>query len=870
MELETIQENFIKLRNVIVAQTACLGAISLISLCFLTILIKASKQRPMYQYILVIILIATPAMGSDAKKIDLDGETMIVRGTAFSLLGRPYMVENKQIFHQVYNISSILELFQKMDYLGQFVLKNCANYVEKIDGIHIDDVKAIGLIDHEPVVQLPKYLVLNRAETSVYEAQLACEEKGMKLPEPLDETDLKEISSVLKRYFLPRVAAGTIFDFGLYTWRYKHNGKIPNSMMYGNSNTWYASDLKEPEGEADLRKRIDDRNCQLFIENPGRLVFRTSGTENYGNSYIEAQSSYYDYLKNKQTPIVCQTSGPRTSHARKMDNDEATRYKKEWARTIDLCHATGHHINKTALVLMNQFARIVNEAGLSFEEPTSLIKPMKHLVNWATDDKDRSKRVIWAGLAKMVTFVPGLALDIYKEYVVDRRIKKAETNIDELTKTLKKQSTNLNTIDIRVQDLEKLAQEMTSLVSKLYKLITSVSEMHAVTQVLTSMIIHHNELVIHAQDSLGQLETILTSLLNQKVPISMSSNLKKFIATRDHGPDAFMLSPDKPVGVDPVVKDNILHVYTTFLEGTTTYDLYQVTPLPSFDGENAVTRQLPYEYVLLDGSQTSYAPLDAEAVLFCTQGVCPARHILHKVADDRCGVRALTDTPFDENCPVLISTNEPKFYQTAHGIIYAVPERYKGHLACKGKQNKAGSEGNFHIDGVGILNIPTGCDLTLLKPDVVLQGPVPEIFRTIANLELLKTTFDGLQWSARAHDLSGNLSQLTQNWISHKIETHSWYFYLIMAIVVVVGLIIVAIITIKIWFVAKSYQKWKGMFKGFRENINGEVQRVKYLLNTFWKLLHPSDREDVNRRLLREREHEEGDNAQEGSPLEEQ
>ena len=868
--METIQENLVKLGNVIVAQTACLGAVSILSLCFLTFLIKTNRQRPLYQYIMVLVLIFSPVIGTDGK-IDLDGETMIVRNTAFSLLGRPYMVENKHIFHQVYNISNLLELFQKMDFLGQFVIQSCKNYVEKIDGIHYEDAKAIGLLDQEPVLQLPKYLVINRAETSVYEAQLACEERGMKLPEPLDEKDLKDISLVLKKYMLPRVATGTIFDFGLYTWRFKHNGKIPDTNMYGgNDNTWYATDLKDPEGTADLRKRIDDRNSQLYIENPGRLVFRTSGTENYGNSYIEAQYSYYDYLKNKQTPVVCQTSGPRTSYARKMDEEAVARHKKEWARTIDLCHATGHHINKTALVLMNQFARIVNEAGLSFEEPTGLIRPMKRLVNWATDSKDRSKRVIWAGLAKMITFVPGLALDIYKEYVVDRRIKKAEANIDELTKTLRKQSTSLNTIDIRVDDLEKLTQEITSIVSKLYKLVTSVSEMHAVTQVLTAMIIHHNELVVHAQDSLGQLETVLTSLLNQKVPISMSSNLKKFVATRDHGPDTFMLSPDKPVGLDPVIKDNVLHVYTTFLEGTTTYDLYQVIPLPSFEGENAVTRQIPYEYVLLDGSQTSYAPIDADSVLFCTSGVCPARHVLHKVADDRCGVRALTDTPFDENCPVLISTNEPKFYQTAHGIIYAVPTRYKGKLACKGKnQNKAGSEGNFHTEGVGILTIPTGCDLTLLRPDVVLQGPVPEIFRTIANLELIRSTFDGLEWSARAHDLAGNLSTLTQNWISQRIETHSWYFYLIIIIVVIIGLVIISVIVVKIWLVAKSYQKWKGLFKGFRENIHGEVQRVKYLLNTFWKLLHPSDRENVNRRLLREKEPEEEEHTEEGSPLKE-
>ena len=855
MEHKKIFSELTKVREQIAIQSICLAISLVLCLCLLPLLLRTIRRGHLHQHVIVAIMFLFPVVtiSTDPNKIDLNGETLIARGTALNLIGRPYLAENKQIFHQAYNISSILELFSKMDYLGQLILVNCANYVEKIEGIHFEDTSQIETLIKGQNIDLPKYLVINKTEHSIYEAQVACEDRGLKLPEPSSDEELTELGQLLKRHNLPRVAVGTIFDFGIYAWRYKHSGKIPNSKMFSEDKTWYAHDLKEPEKKADLQWRIDDRNSMLYVENSGKLVFRTSGPDLFSNGYIEQMSSFQEYLKNKLTPVVCQTDSITTLKESKENvrtEKQIDKHRKEWARTIDLCKATGRHVNMTALVLMNQFARIVNQAGLVFEDPTSMIKPMRKLVTWTTDEKDREKRVIWAQLAKMLTFVPGLAMDIYKEYVVDRRLNKAETNIEELTKTLKMHATNLNTIEVQVSDLQKLTQEMTSVITKLYRLVTSLADMHAVTQILSSMMLHHQELVIHAQDSLGQLDTILTSLLNQKIPVSMTSNIKRFASTRDSGVDAFMLSPEKPIGVDPVIKNNIIHVYTTFLEGKVTYDLYQILALPYFEGETSITRQLPYEFVLVDGSQTVFAPVDKTSALFCAQGVCPVRHVLSKISDDKCGIRALTETPFDKNCPIIISTNEPKFYQTSKGIIYSVPKKFVGQLSCKGKQNKAGIEGKYSIEGTGILSIPTGCDITIVNPDTILQGPIQEIFRTITDLELIKSNFDGMQWSARALDLSNNLTQITQKWISNKIESHTWYFYIIIISIIIVGLILISIIVLKIWVVAKSYQKWKNVFKGFRENINGEVQRVKYLVNTFWNLLNPLGQEEVNRHFL--------------------
>ena len=845
-------------------------------LCIIPILLRIARNRGLNQQIFIASLtlalsILIGGTGSDPSNrniIDLKGELLIVRGTAFSLLGRPNLVKNKQIFHQTYNLTKVLDLFDRISYLGKLVSTQCTDYVEKVGNLTYSDRFKPGRSERSNLLPR-KYEVLDRVFTSAYEAQMHCEKAGMKLPEPMSDQDVIEIASTLREHNLPRVAAGVIFDDNTYTWRYKHSGKIPETSWFSYDILHYAVNLDPPLGKASLHYRIDDRNSNLFIELPARLIFRTIGSEKYSNSYLELSGNAKNYFDFKKTPVLCERLAETKDIPTQESIERDDRTNQEWGRTIDLCKITAAHINQSAEMLTDRFARIVNQAGLYFEKPSRVSTQLERKVMWGSPIKSKDKRFLMAALGKMLTFIPGLALDIYKEFILDRRINNLESTLEDTLKQVKTHSTRLTTIELQLKDITILTHSLTLMVQRLYHIVSSIRDMHAVTQTLAAINLHHQEILMHAHDSLIQLDDVLTSLMNHKIPISMTGNIRKFVTIKNEEDSAFMLSPDRPIGLDPVIKDDLIHVFTTFLEGGPKFDLYQITPLPYFENSISVTRKLNYEFVLIDGRRRFFAPLTREDLPFCLSGVCPVRHVLQEIQDDKCGVIALLDTPFHPDCPATFGTTDPVFIQSSQGLIYSVPNKITARLSCQGKADKAGIEGEPILEGVGVVTIPNGCDLLVDKPDIIMQGPVHEILRSIASLDIIQSDFDGIQWSARAIDLSTNLTQITQTWIAATVKEKAWYFYLLIIIISLITLVIIGIVAFKLLFVAKSYRKWKYIFKEFKETALGEARRAQHMAETVWKLLNPLGRREATQRYLTtaqedtpplEPEPEEGDN----------
>jgi hypothetical protein len=243
---------------------------------------------------------------------------------------------------------------------------------------------------------------------------------------------------------------------------------------------------------------------------------------------------------------------------------------------------------------------------------------------------------------------------------------------------------------------------------------------------------------------------------------------------------------------------------------------------------------------------------------FCLSGVCPVRHVLREIKDDKCGVIALVDLPYHDDCPVAFGTVDPIFIQNVNGLVYSVPHGITARLSCKGKWDRAGDEGVHLLEGIGVVSIPNGCDLLIDKPEITLQGPVFEVFRSITSLDIIQTSFDSVQWAARAIDLSHNLTQVTQKWITNTVKERTWTFYLMVVTVTLVLSIVVCLIAVKLICVAKSYRKWKYSFKDFKELIQSEARGALHMAHTLWSLLSPNRRAEAAHRYIT--------TAQEGTP----
>ena len=836
------------IKLVFIAQTIMVMVAILFTMITIPIMIRAIQNRRFVQQInIALLLIVVPytlcivgAKQGKQERIDIDGELIISKSTAFSLIGRPNLIKNKQIFHQAYNLTKILDLFDRIAHLGILVTNQCHDYVEKIG----TNYKSSSRPKRESST-FGKYEFRQRSPVDIYEAQLRCERIGKKLPEPQTDYELESINTLLKRYSVTKVAVGLIFDHATYSWRYKHTGHIPQDSWFTKNKTWTAEDGKAPTLEAPLQWRIDDQNANLFVETPGILVFRSIGSTKYDNHYLD-NKNIDRYYMDKRTPVICESNAQATGDIKGSDPDEQGRLQSEWARTIDLCEATAAHINQSSIILMDQFARIVNQAGLYFEQPMTVGPYLRKKLNWDSPLKKKDKRFLLATLGKALSFVPGLAIDLFRGFIFDRKAKRMEGSIEEIMAAVKKHSTQLQAIEVQLLDVQILTQALTQMVQKLYHIVSSLRDMHAVTQTITAIMIHHQEIILHAQDSLAQLNTVLESLMNQKVPISMTGNIRKFLSIKGENDLTYMLSPERPIGVDPIVKNDLIHVYTVFLEGGPKFDLYQVTPLPHFEGGIAVTRKIPYEFILIDGGQKMFTPLTKEDLPFCLTGVCPVRHVLRKVKDDKCGVIALKDdAPFHDDCPAEFSPGDPVFVPTVHGIVYSVPTKITGQLHCPGKLDKAGNEGEYILQGTGVVTVPDGCDLHINDPELTLQGSVNEVFRSIADLDVIQSSFDGTYWSARAIDLSRNLTQHTQNWIATTVKERAWYFYLLITLVSLAGLVILSLIALKLVVVAKSYQKWKNVFKQFKDAVWGEALRARHLAESIWRFLDPLGQRQV-------------------------
>jgi hypothetical protein len=155
------------------------------------------------------------------------------------------------------------------------------------------------------------------------------------------------------------------------------------------------------------------------------------------------------------------------------------------------------------------------------------------------------------------------------------------------------------------------------------------------------------------------------------------------------------------------------------------WDLYQIVPIPSFEGNYIKQRKIPFEYIALDYILDQYVPINKDVIEDCSKGFCYIPGARQRVQSEECAVSPIVgDKPKKAPCTVDYFAKRNFYYPTPYGVIYSVENPLTAHVICPESQTR-GSERNLELKGVGVLEITPGCFVQTHEPDLLRFEPLP-------------------------------------------------------------------------------------------------------------------------------------------------
>lgn len=725
-----------------------------------------------------------------------DGEIFLQHSTAFSLLGRPYAVKTRHIFYQTYNITAIYKSFKDRNKFLNTVENVCNTTLPAIFSRSIKyeprNRRSLTTLEEKTTEEM-LYNFRYGSEYHPVIARKICEEENMTLPEPLDDKEVKALAYYLNKKNIGRAALGVTrgIDGKL---EFVHAGEHISLDRYPNITISVTGDLAAHKGNMKeqfnflLTRRV--YWCTLVVTKQAILQFQC--------------------IHENAVPIVCQVIPKFEPRLKKS----ILKPHRDYTKAIDLCKMASKHFNATRTRQVNRFKRILDLAGFTLTDQVEGLEPMTRL----------EKRMIWIALAKSLSFIPGLVYDMYKDYMMNKKISAVEADVAEIAVAVKKQATTLESIKIDIDNLRSIDQNLKDRLDYVEENVETLFDMNVAMEVVQEIIMFHDEVSAQTDDALNQLQDIVNILMQSKVPLPTIAKLKEYSLRRDLPKQAFVLSPDKPIGLDPEVKNGQIGVFATFLEGDTKWDMYQVIPIPYFVKNKKLVRRIPYNYVLVDNQRINFAAIHEQDVALCIEGVCPLRHVIESINSDPCGVRAMVLKP-EVECAIDEEPSSPFFMQATQGLIYSVPTTYRGRLACQGELDKAGMEGTYDLKGQGILVLPSGCDLVVHDHKVIIHGPPQEIFRKVNGLTVTISEVDEDFWNQKKSELEER-PKIKEAEMKKEIGTTK-------VIAIVLGSIAVALLIIglspiiwRLFHIRGSFERLKERLMVITHTLGREVHRL--------------------------------------------
>ena len=331
----------------------------------------------------------------------------------------------------------------------------------------------------------------------------------------------------------------------------------------------------------------------------------------------------------------------------------------------------------------------------------------------------------------MALGIAGLGFNMWRHYRTNRKFAEQRQLIKNNQENIKQQATDLDIVTLAVteneQSLRLLEKEMFNVQDTLQDVQNQMNTMASTSLLQTIIIQVAQETRAIEADMNSQyvaLLEVLTSAAANTIPGIFLPEITKKAHQLGLAENGLMPNPDRAVGVGPLVQNGKLDVFANFVTGDREWEMYQIYSLPQFAEGMSYKRTLAFEYALVGQGQGQFIPLTSDEANDCKVGACEPTGVVRRMKDDPCTICVIAMRKPHKDCPVTVGEATPFLQSTIKGLIFSVPKETMGRLVCENSNyTKIGIDKALTLKGMGVYDIPTGCDFRIHEPEVIVLGP---------------------------------------------------------------------------------------------------------------------------------------------------
>ena len=428
-------------------------------------------------------------------------------------------------------------------------------------------------------------------------------------------------------------------------------------------------------------------------------------------------------------------------------------------------------------------------------------------------------------ILKPTLAIGGLGYQLFRDYHVDKTLKTHQRHISALETAWINASQRIDTIALAADRHE---EQIKALANETDYLRNQLAQIHQILDVLALLIQANNvrlNVLATSQETTDEINRLIntiaetaTAVDNGDVPPILSEPIKEAIKHYDLRGEYTIPHPHKPAVMGTNVTRSLIDIYIRFAVGKTRWEFYRIHPLPVFENGRAYIRNIDFEYALVSTNMKTYIPVQDEEAAECRKGICVTTGVVQEVGDDNCTITMIALEKPNPTCIFTEVTVRPRYITTEHGLIFSVPEPRNGLYDCGENHpwSQHGIDAVADLRGWGFQEIPPGCKIDLVNPDIVIHGPPlqnvvaidPTQLTVRNNKHQLKTP------TVRADSVFDSEILAAHESLKHRVQTIQVdsdrtglvRFAIITSILTTISLLIAAVIGRLIWLRADRFQ----------------------------------------------------------------
>jgi len=414
-------------------------------------------------------------------------------------------------------------------------------------------------------------------------------------------------------------------------------------------------------------------------------------------------------------------------------------------------------------------------------------------------------------------------------------IRKNAQAIEDMTRLISDHSFAIEKLQLVTDDLD---QRLTKMETNVILLNAQVQFLNDHVQVLGTIILIGN-LVTRIDSSLSSgyrvLESIThSSLLGQTSPLVLPADQVKLVQEDLYKVSSAVLDPSfsrmhSIIVSDPRDNSYLMVVVNAAAVSRAGLELVEMTAIPTYGSSHTYVPILDHNVVALDQYSATFSVLSQQEFESCLDGRCYIGNTAQPVTSKSCGIPQFFDRHLNV-CEKEIISSDGMFLQAAmpDGYFYSFKEEVTAQLFCRGKRSLSSSR---KIRGIGVLQLPTGCELSVTNHqghNLKVKGQPKFHLVNADDIDLSTSDLYSSQQDPKPVDDDFKLPQeaameqhllYVQQAVASANERMSAQTKLIIIIVSSLGAVIVIIIVVMIILYYKS-RRFRKKFNGIRETIH--------------------------------------------------